>query len=46
MKPQFLGSITADQLDRLDHTFATLTPTGWVIPPWLVWLRTQLKDSQ
>ncbi len=25
-------------IERLEETFAVLTPHGWVIPDWLVWL--------
>lgn len=32
-------SITHDQCDELEEIFATLTPSGWIIPEWLLVLR-------
>lgn len=39
----WLGSIRSEDLDTLERVFAVLTPEGWVLPEWLVWLRQQVE---
>jgi hypothetical protein len=38
-------SITLSQVEDLEETFAERTETGWVIPEWLVYLRTVVEGE-
>lgn len=37
-----LTSITMEQVTVLEGLIAKLTPTGWFIPEWLVYLRVEV----
>lgn len=39
-----LSSISLEQVEVLERTFATLTEAGWVIPAWLVYLRSEVES--
>lgn len=38
-----LCSIKLEDVEILESIFATLTDQGWVIPPWLVYLRSEVE---
>lgn len=38
--------MTLDQVEDLEEIFAELTPTGWMIPEWLVYLRSVVTGSE
>lgn len=42
-RPSWFGSISIAQVEALETMFATLSATGWVIPEWLVYLRSQVE---
>lgn len=41
-----LGSLSKSNVEKLKEIFAELTPTGWVIPDWLIYLENQLSGSR
>lgn len=42
---QLFSGLHVTQLTALEEAFATLTPSGWVIPEWLTWLRQELTRT-
>jgi hypothetical protein len=43
--PKLLGQISSENICSLETTFAVLTPAGWIIPDWLIWLKEQSNAS-
>jgi len=37
-----ITSILVEDVEILEGIFATLTPNGWVIPEWLIYLRSEV----
>lgn len=46
LRALILGHLKLEDVETLEAQFATLTPQGWVIPPWLVNLRTAVEKRQ
>lgn len=46
LKALILGHLRLEDVETLEAQFAVLTPQGWVIPPWLVNLRTAVEKRQ
>jgi hypothetical protein len=46
LRALILGHLKLEDVETLETQFATLTPQGWVIPPWLVNLRTAVEKRQ
>ena len=41
-----LGQLSTANVERLKTLFAKFTPSGWIIPDWLVYLENQLSGSR
>lgn len=41
-----LGPLSKSNVEKLKEIFAKLTPTGWIIPDWLIYLENQLSGSR
>lgn len=44
MNRQHFGVVQHADITNLEQLFATFTADGWVLPPWLIWLRQQTEQ--
>lgn len=41
----FFTAIKMSDIDRLERIFARLSPTGWIFPEWLIYLKSEVAKN-